>query len=145
MRRTFRTRAAACFALATTLAASGCDQSSLPAPSNAGGIPITERFEGTLQPAGSAFYSFRMSEAGAVQITLLSMTGPGVPAGATFPIGIGTPAGTSCGATINATIAPGPSPQYTTTKTTGVYCLLIFDNNLLTAPATFALNISHPR
>ena len=145
MRRTFRPWGAICGALLTMLAAAACDQASLPPPSNSGGIPFTDRFTGTLQPSGSAFYSFRMSEAGNVQVTLISMTGNGIPGDATFPIGIGTPSGAGCSAGIDAAVTPGPSPQVTVPKSQGVYCVLIFDNAKLTEPAAFVINITHPR
>jgi hypothetical protein len=147
MRRTFRPWGTRCalLALPVLLAASACDQSSMPAPSNSGGIPVVERFTGTLQPSGTAFYSFRMSESGTVQVTLISVTGAGVPADATFPIAIGTPSGAGCAAGIDVAATPGGSPQLTTTKAQGVYCVLLFDNAKLTAAATFVLNITHPQ
>lgn len=145
MRRTSSPWGAWCGALLIALAASACDQSSLPPPSNSGGIPVVEQFAGTLKPSGTAFYSFRMSEAGTVQLTLISVTGAGVPAGATFPMGIGTPFGAGCAAGIDVAATPGGSPQFTTTKSQGVYCVVISDNAALTASASFVLNISHPR
>ena len=125
--------------------ASACNEAPPTAPSGAGPIPITETFQGTLQPSGEAFYSFSMSTAGPVALTLLSMTGPSVPDDALFPIGIGTPAGTGCTAGVDAAARPGASPQFSAQKTIGVYCVKISDNARLGAPAVFALNITHPR
>lgn len=110
------------------------------------GAPITETFIGTLQPGGEAFYSFSVPKAGVVSLTLTSMTGTSIPSGALFPIGIGTPVGTFCSAGVDAAASPGLSPQYSTTKAIGVYCVKISDTNAqLGAPASFALNITHPR
>lgn len=130
-------------ALATMVA--GCDNTTLPAPSNATGIPVVDQFVGTLQPSGEAFYSFGMTAAGNVSLTLVSMAGPSVPDDALFPLGIGSPAGTGCTASVEAAAKPGGSPQYTVAKGAGVYCVRIADNARLGAPASFVLNITHPR
>src|SRR5512134_2563759 len=143
MRTTLRLMAAVAIAgLAATGAA--CDETTSQ-PSRFEGILVTETFSGTLQPSGEAFYSFSMSVAGTVSLTLVSMTGPAVPGDAMFPIGIGMPVGTGCTAGVDAAVQPGASPQYRETKEIGVYCVRIADNARLGAPATFALNITHPR
>ena len=127
------------------LLGTGCDHAVLPTPSNFSAIPVTESFIGTLQPAGDAFYSFSMASAGNVSLTLISVTGPSVPADALFPLGIGTPVGVGCTASVDAAAKPGGSPQFTVARNSGVYCVRIADNNLIGAPATFVLNITHPR
>lgn len=122
-----------------------CESEPATAPSGTG-APVTETFIGTLQPGGEAFYSFSVPKAGVVSLTLTSMTGPSIPPDALFPIGIGTPVGQFCSASVDAAASPGLTPQYSTTKAVGVYCVKISDNNaLLGAPASFALNITHPR
>ena len=130
--------------LVACVAAVGCgDDPTSPSPQP--GVPVTETFMGTLQPSGTAFYSFSMSRAGNVALTLLSMTGSSVPADALFPVGIATPAGAGCPALTDAAIQPGASPQHTAAKQAGVYCVQITDNARLGAPATFVLNITHPK
>jgi hypothetical protein len=110
------------------------------------GAPAIETFSGTLQPGGDAFYSFSMPKAGVVSLTLTSMTGPSVPADALFPIGIGVPVAQFCSAGVDAAASPGATPQFSVTKDRGIYCVRISDNNArLGAPASFALNITHPR
>jgi hypothetical protein len=134
-------------ALVAALAACtlACESEPATAPSGTG-APVTETFIGTLQPSGEAFYSFSVPKAGVVSLTLISMTGASIPADALFPIGIGTPVGQFCSAGVDAAASPGLTPQYSTTKAVGVYCVKISDNNaLLGAPASFALNITHPR
>ena len=122
-----------------------CESEPATAPSGTG-APVTETFIGTLQPSGEAFYAFRVPKAGVVSLTLTSMTGASIPEGALFPIGIGTPVGQFCSAGVDAAATPGVTPQFSTTRDVGVYCAKISDNNaLLGAPATFALNITHPR
>jgi len=121
-------------------------ESEPPAGLSVTGAAITETFIGTLQPSGEAFYSFSVPKAGVVSLTLTAMSGASIPADALFPIGIGTPVGQFCSAGVDAAAAPGVTPQYSTTKDVGVYCAKISDNNgRLVAPASFALNISHPR
>ena len=133
-------------ALVAVLAAAGasCDSNEFAGPTRTG-APVTETFIGTLQPSGEATYAFAMSRAGTVSLTLTQMSGPSIPAGASFPIGIGIPVGQGCTAGVDAAAAPGGSPQYSTTKDLGVYCVRIADNAQLGAPATFALNITHPK
>ena len=132
-------------ACAAMLLGAGCDDATLPTPSNFSAIPVTESFIGTLQPSGDAFYSFSMASAGNVSLTLISVTGASVPADALFPLGIGSPVGVGCTASVDAAAKPGGSPQLTTPKNSGVYCVRIADNARLGAPAQFVLNITHPR
>ena len=131
--------------VALVAGATACESEPPAAPSGTG-APVTETFIGTLQPSGEAFYAFSVPKAGVVSLTLTSMTGTSIPADALFPLGIGTPVGQFCSAGVDAAAAPGLTPQYTTTKDVGVYCAKISDNNArLGAPASFALNITHPR
>ena len=143
MRSTFASLAVRCAALAVLSAA--CDTAVDPTPSNGSGIPVVDQFSGTLQPSGDAFYAFSMSAAGDVSLTLISVTGPSVPADALFPLGIGQPVGTGCTASVDIAAKPGGTPQFTVTKAAGVYCVRIADNARLGAAATFVLNIVHPR
>ena len=115
------------------------------APSRQPGVPVTETFTATLEPSGVAFYAFSMSRPGNIALTLISMTGASVPGDARFPVGIATPAGAGCPALTEAAIQPGASPQHTVAKAAGVYCVQISDSAQLGAPATFVLNITHPK
>lgn len=147
MRSTFRSLAVGCTA-AMAMLSIACDHNTLPTPSNGAAIPVTEQFIGTLQPSGEAFYAFGMTTAGNVSLTLISMTpsaGSTVPDDALFPLGIGQPIGTGCTASVDAAAKPGGSPQFTASKTSGVYCVRVADNARLAAPATFVLNITHPK
>jgi len=144
MRSTFRALAVGCIACAALIAA-GCNKETEKTPSTGSAIPVLDQFTGTLQPSGDAFYSFAMAQPGTVSLTLISVTGPSVPEDATFLLGLGIPAGTGCTASVDAAAKPGASPQYTTTRSTGVFCVRISDNARLGAAATFVLNITHPR
>ena len=144
MRSTFRSLAVGCTATLVVFV-TACDHATLPPPSNNTGIPVTEQFVGTLQPSGDAFYSFGMSVAGNVSLTLVSVTGPSVPDDALFPLGIGFPVGTGCTASVDAAAKPGGTAQFTATKSSGIYCVRIADNARLGAAANFVLNITHPK
>jgi hypothetical protein len=110
------------------------------------GTPVTETFSGVLQPGGEAFYSFSVPRPGLVSLTLTSMTGPSVPTDALFPVGIGTPIAQFCSAGTDAAVSPGAAPQFSVNKEVGVYCVRISDTNArLGAPASFTLNITHPK
>jgi hypothetical protein len=86
-----------------------------------------------------------MSKAGDVSLTLISVSGPSVPDDALFPLGIGQPVGTGCTASVDAAAKPGATAQLTLARNPGVYCVRVADNARLGAPATFVLNIVHPR
>lgn len=144
MRSRFRSLAVGCTA-AIALFSTACEHAVLPTPSNSEAIPVTERFAGTLQPSGEAFYAFSMSVGGNVSLTLVSMSGASVPDDALFPLGIGQPVGTGCTASVDAAAKPDGKPQFTAAKTAGVYCVRLADNARLGAPASFVLNITHPR
>jgi hypothetical protein len=143
MRSTFRVLAVGAIVSYAALGAACESTPTSPGPGNT--LPVVEQFIGTLQPSGEAFYAFSMSKAGSVSLTLVSMTGPSVPDDALFPVGIGQPIGTGCTASTDAAVKPGPSPQFTTDKNAGVYCIRLADNARLGAAATFFLNIVHPR
>jgi hypothetical protein len=144
MRSTFRSLAVGSTAT-LVLFITACDKTTLPPPSNNTGIPVTETFAGTLQPSGEAFYSFGMSVAGNISLTLVSVTGSSVPDDALFPIGIGLPVGTGCTASVDAAVKPGGTPQHSASRGSGFYCVRIADNARLGAAANFVLNITHPK
>jgi len=132
-------------AVAMLVPAVACESETATTP-GAVGLPFTESFVGTLQPAGEAFYAFTMSKSGIVSLTLISVTGASIPADILYPIGIGQPFGTSCSASVDVAATPGASPQFSANKVQGVYCVKISDTaGRLGAPANFVLNITHPR
>ncbi len=144
MRSSFRSLAVGCTA-ALAMVSAACDSTTFPTPPIGSTIPVTETFTGVLQPSGAQIYSFGMSQAGTVALTLISVTGPSVPDDALFPIGLGQPIGTGCTASVDSAVKPGASPQFTASRGSGHYCVRIADNARLGAPATFVLNITHPR
>jgi len=138
----------ALFVLAVGAAA--CNHSSTTSPSSTSSTPTTptapttsEAFAGTVPVAGSAFYSFNIAVNGTVNVTLNSVSGPGVPASVQLGIGIGTPAGTDCTVTSSVTAGAGTAPQLTGTFGPGLFCVRIYDVGNLAGPATFSTTIAH--
>jgi hypothetical protein len=130
---------------ACAAAAAGCGDSSLPtAPSTS--APSTEFFTGTLSPTGSTFYSFTVTNAGAVSITLASTSAAriGAAANPTLALGLGTPSGSDCAASTSADTAPGLNAQLTTADSTaGIYCVSLADPGDLKDDVLFVVRIVH--
>jgi len=125
-------------------ACSNSNQTTTPTPTPAAPT-VTEPFIGTLPVGGNKFYSFKISVFGTVNISLVDVSGAGVPPTVTLGLGVGTPSGTSCSttSTINAATSD-TQPQLTTTLDVGVYCAAVYDLGNLTAPASFSVTIAHP-
>ena len=129
------------------LSSAACNDSNpvLPSPT-ADNVPVViESFVGTIPVAASGFYSFSMTQYGNVMLTLLDLKEDGVSSTALVSIGIGQPTGTICSVATAVTVNTATSPQLISAFNPGVYCAYIGDVGNLTATATFALNIAHPR
>jgi hypothetical protein len=105
---------------------------------------ITERFIGTLPVGGARFYSFSIAVYGTVNVTLVSIGGPSVPADVIVSLGIGTPGGTSCNSPSPTNVAAGSEAQVTASEQPGLYCVNIADVGNLPAAAAFSITIAHP-
>ena len=110
--------------------------------------PGPELFEGQLTgPGASQFFSFAVTTAGNVNLTLASVTTaatPGTSVNIPLGIGLGTPVGTSCSLTQQTTTAPGLVPQLTGSNVAvGTYCVTVFDVGNVTVPVNFAVRIDH--
>jgi hypothetical protein len=101
----------------------------------------TQSFTGTVSVGGSSFFTFTVTQAGKVNVTLTTL-------GGTSPVGlgIGTPNGsTSCQVTTSSqSTTAGSSPQVSATETAGTYCVSVFDAGALAASTTFSVTIDHP-
>jgi hypothetical protein len=135
--------------LAFALAAAACggDDSSTTAPTTTSG-PTSELFEGKLQNRGdSTFFSFSVTTAGDVNVTLASVTTattPGSSINLPLGIGLGSPIGTDCTVTSQTTAAPALTPQLTGSNfSPATYCVRVFDVGNLTVPINFAVRITH--
>jgi hypothetical protein len=136
--------------LASTTAACGGGNNSTtsPAPTSTtvAAPTSTETFNGTLPMGLSSFYSFVVGVNGTVNVTLVSVSGTGVPPTITLGLAIGTPSGTGCsGGTVTNAVA-GADPQLTGTYSPGRYCVNVSDVGNLApgATATFVVTIAHP-
>ncbi len=108
---------------------------------------ITETFTDILPVGGSKFFSFSIAVDGIVTATLTSVGGDGVPTSVEVNLGIGTPSGFSCSATVSPVQTSGTAqvtPLVTLEEQPGVHCVLISDIGNLFAPATFTVTIAHP-
>ena len=106
---------------------------------------VVENFSGTLQVKGTAFYSFSVAESGTTYLSLITLKEGGVDSSVKVTLGIGTPRGTSCATSSILSVVADGSLSLTSTTDRGVHCALIFDPGNLTLPATFSLNITHPK
>jgi hypothetical protein len=104
----------------------------------------TETFTGTLPVSGSMSYSFTVSQAGTVNATLVSISGPGVPATVLVRLAIGTPGDAGCTATTSLVTRAGSTAQVTATEQPGVFCASVGDVGNLFGPAGFTLTVDHP-
>jgi len=136
--------------LALALAACGavgCGKSSTStSPSTTTSTPSTEYFNGTLAPAASSFYSFTVTNPGAVSVTLASTTtakvGPAVPARVT--LGLGTPNGFGCAVSTSADVTAGLSTQLSNpSEAAGIYCVSVADPGDLSTDVLFVVRIVH--
>ena len=102
----------------------------------------TEAFSGTLVLQGSSFFTFTVSQAGTISVTLATLT-PSPTAG--VGLGVGTPSGTT-GCTLTSSTpnaSAGSAAQITITGTPGTYCVKVYDTGNLTTTASFTINITH--
>jgi len=140
----------ACWAVAAAvcMTATGCTSTTAPEEDDSGITPLvfnTETFAGTLQVAGNSFYSFYVTQAGPVGLTLAAVQTPGGAALTTpLGIGVGIPSGTSCARSAAQTTPPGLAAQLTVTLNPGTYCAAVFDAGSLTSTVNFAMRIRHP-
>ena len=104
-----------------------------------------ESFSGTLPLKGQAFYSFSVTETGTTYLSLISLKEAGVDSAVKVTIGLGLPRGTTCQTSNILSVVADGSLSLTGTTDRGVHCAVIFDPGNLTVPATFLLNITHPK
>jgi hypothetical protein len=106
----------------------------------------TQVFEGTLDIGGSSFYSFSTSQRGTLTASFASLTLVGRSAAlpAVMQVGVGIPAGEGCAVTESIDAAPALTSQFSTTLTTGIFCLSIADIGNLPGPVTFSIRFIHP-
>lgn len=139
--------------VAVALSAAGCTNNTTTPSSTAAATTTTttttttpttsEPFAATVPVGGAAFYSFNIAVNGTVNVTLTSVSGPGVPATVQLGLGIGTPAGLDCSVTSSVTAGAGTTPQLTGTFGPGLFCVRVYDVGNLSGPAAFSVTIAH--
>jgi hypothetical protein len=134
--------------LGLALASSACESISTSAPflpvAPDAEATVTESWTATLPAGGSASYIFSVPLRGAVQVTLLSVEGPGVAPDVTLGLAVGTPNASSCTVAGVTSAQAGSTPQVTGTYNPGVLCARVSDPGNLPAAATVSLRIAHP-
>jgi len=144
----FRLFSVAATVIAACLTGAACASTTAPTEADSTITPLeftTLTFAGTLETKGSGFYSFAVSQAGPVSLTLAAVQTPGG-AALSIPIGIGVgiPSGTGCARSTSQSTVPGLAAQLTLTLNPGTYCAAVFDTGNLTAAVNFAMRIRHP-
>ena len=102
---------------------------------------------GTLEPKGINSYSFSVTQAGEVEVTLLGVALVGVtpPAPVTVGLGIGSvSSGGACLLSYSVNTAGGPRAQIIGTGDVGTLCVSVFDVGNLTAPANYTITVASP-
>lgn len=148
MTRPILTRLCAAAACAVALATAACskDSSTTTSPTTTTVSTSTELFSGTLSPKGSTFYSFSVTNAGTVSITLASLASSRI--GAALPsrltVGLGVPSGFGCVVSSSVDTAPGLTAQLTASGAKdNIYCVNLSDSGALSGDALFVIRIVH--
>jgi hypothetical protein len=135
-------RASARLLLGVAAISAACGDSTTTSPTPVTG-DMTQLFSGTLPVRGSNFYSFTLSQAGTVELTLASVTLDGRGSTLTTAIGLGsgTPNGTDCDITNSVTTSPSLKAQLRTAMGPGIYCVRVADVGNLTTSVNFTVRI----
>lgn len=140
-------RLAARLALTAALGAAACGDSTTTSPSStSSSTASTELFTGTLSPGGAAFYSFTVTTAGDVSITLASLSSGRIGPALTsrLSVGIGVPSGFGCTTTAAVDSAPGLTAQLAAAGASdNIYCVNVSDPGVLSGDVTFVVRIVH--
>ena len=100
-----------------------------------------ETLSGTLAQGGSVTMQFTVTTAGAVSVTLTSMT-PST--SASVSMGVGTFSNGNCIVTSSvSSVVGGTSAQLSTNLGAGTGCVKVSDTGSLTAPETVTVTVSH--
>jgi len=124
----------------------GCLFGSTTAPTNYTIVnPVTEVFQGTLDPKGSSSYNFIIGNPDPLRITLASLTNATTGAAVTSSVklGLGIPDGTTCNTTFSTTASAALVAQYFQTAQAGTYCVVVSDPGTMTTSLNFAVRIVH--
>lgn len=102
-------------------------------------------FEATLAPGETTFYSFKVTTAGAVTVTLASIVRPSQfsPVPVHMRVGLGIPAGEGCAVTESVDVTPALTAQISTTREAGIFCVSVADIGELTGTVITSVRYTH--
>jgi len=107
----------------------------------------SEFFGGTLVQQGTNFFTFTVTTAGRVDITLNSLrtsdTTPVTNIAVGLGVGLSSADGTSCMVSASVVATPSLTTQLTTQAPTGANCVQISDVGNLVVPLTFVVRVAH--
>ena len=107
----------------------------------------SEFFGGTLVQQGTNFFTFTVTTAGRIDVTLNSLrTSDTTPVNnVAVGLGLGVPSadGTSCVVSVSAVALPSLTTQLTTQGPAGANCVQISDVGNLVVPLTFVVRVAH--
>jgi hypothetical protein len=128
-------------ALVGALLASGCGGTSTPAaPSDPAPAAMVETFSGSVTASGADSHNFTVTQMGAVDITLTSVTPDDTKVG----VAVGTPSGLSCFVITSVTTQAGQAPQLRGIGLAGPLCVLVYDIGGIVDPVTYTVTVAHP-
>ncbi len=101
----------------------------------------TESFSGVLEVGGTNEHDFVVQQYGLVEITLTSLAPD---ASVLVQLGIGEPTAAGCVLDVVGNVHVASQAQLTGNATPGSWCVSVADAGYLTAPATYAVSVTHP-
>lgn len=107
--------------------------------------PITEVFQGTLDAAGTASFTFITDNPDPLRMTLASLTDAATGAAVTTKVtlSLGVPSGDTCYSTFSTTTPAALVSQYFQVAAAGTYCVVLSDPGTLTTSLKYAVRIVH--
>ena len=133
-------------AIVMAVSAAACGGNTPTTPSNTTPTPTSDFFAGTLSAMGSVPNTFVVSTAGAVEVTLLTLTtGAGSVSNVPIALAVGTFTGAVCTPTTTVSATAALKAQLTTSLAAGTFCVNVADPGGVTADLSFTLRVTqHP-
>jgi hypothetical protein len=103
--------------------------------------PTSDSFSGSLAPGGAVVFTFSVTTAGSVGVTLTSVSPSTTSA---LGIGVGPSSNGTCSVTNSTSSAvAGSTAQLTASANPGTYCVRVSDAGSLTATSTVTVIVAH--
>ena len=128
--------------LAAVMIQVACSNPFASAPSaNTPNAPGSDSFSGSLAPGGAVVFTFSVTAAGSVGVTLTSVS-PST--GSALGLGVGPSSNGTCSVTNSTSSAiAGSAAQLTASANPGTYCVRVSDAGSLTATSTVTVIVTH--